>query len=153
MIRVPYGLSRRLAHFDFKGVDIFEPAALWETSLEVRYGGHSGFSLALFVLRIGFPIERRISLWAVHVRELLEFRFRLVVAVLVQVLAAVVVQFLQPVQPFLGTVARFLFLILELLRVLERVRGLHAGYREPMCACTDWRQQHRDGEPDDAAGS
>src|SRR6266403_4765863 len=130
MIRVPYGLSRRLAHFDFKGVDIFEPAALWETSLEVRDGGHSGFSLALFVLRIGFPIERRISLWAVHVRELLEFRFRLVVAVLVQVLAAVVVQFLEPVQPFLGPVARFLravapllFLILELLRVLERVRS------------------------------
>src|SRR5882762_8775753 len=113
-------ISRALPHFDFQRVDIFEPAALWETPLEVRDGGHSGFSLSLLILRIGLPIERCICLWAVHVRELLEFRFSLVVAILVQVLAAVVVQFLEPVQPFLRAVARFLFAIPFLLLPVAR---------------------------------
>jgi len=73
-----------------------------------------------------------------------------VVAILIQVFTAVVVQFLQPFYFFLHPLARFLFalalllfFVSRLLRVLQRISGLHANCLELTGARGCRRQQQR----------
>ena len=109
LVRRLYRLAGRLLHLDLQRSGVLLPAALREAPLHVRNRGQSRVPLAQAVLRVRFPVERGIRLRTIHVRQLLEFLRGPVVAVVVQVLAAVVVQFLQPFDFFLRPLARFLF--------------------------------------------
>ncbi len=175
LVRWLYSLASRLPHFDFQSTGIFLPAALRKAPLQVRDGGQRRVPSAQAVLCIGLPIESRIRLRTVHLRQLLELRGSLVIAILVQVFAAIVVQFLQPFDFFLRTLARFLFplaflllsvtglllavtlllfLVPSLLGVLRRIRGLHRKCLERTGACDCWRQQQRgDCRPGHACSS
>src|SRR5205814_7692506 len=104
-----YRLAGRLLHLDLQGSGVLLPAALRKAPLHVRNRGQSRVPLAQAVLRVRFPVERGIGLRTIHIRQLLEFLRGPVVAVVVQVLAAVVVQFLQPFDFFLRPLAGFLF--------------------------------------------
>src|SRR6267143_709777 len=173
LVRRLYRLAGRLLHFDLQRAGIFLPAALRKAPLQIRNGGQSCVPLAQSVLRVSLPVQRRIRLRAIHVRQLLEFRSRTVVAVLIQVLAPVVVQFLQPFDLFLRPFARFLFpLVLfvfslfrfllafvllllplkpcfflicipALLRILQNVHRSWVVHRTPMRPCRVWRCQQR----------
>ena len=159
LVRRLYGLAGRLLHFDLQRAGILLPLALGESPLHVR---NRSVPPAPAVLRVRLPVECRIRLRAVHVRELLEFRCRLVVAVLIQRFAAFVIQFSQPVDLFLLPIAGLLFtiaflllpvarllfaislfllFILRILLILRKTCGLAGNRPEPMRARNRRRQQ------------
>src|ERR1700736_2286728 len=80
---------------------------------QIRDGRQSRIPLTEAVLRISFPIEGGVGLWAVERGEFREFRFSLVVVVFVQGFATIVVQFGVALQSFLFAVA-FLLLAIPL---------------------------------------
>ena len=105
------GLSCRLLHFDFKCSCILDPAALRKPFLQVGNSRERGVSLAEFVFCIRLPIESSVRLRPVQRGKLAEFLGGAVVAVFVQSFAAVAVELIEPLEPFLLAVALFLFTV------------------------------------------
>src|SRR6267143_74013 len=164
LVRRLYSLTGRLLHFDLQRGGVFLPAALRKSPLHVRNRGQSRVPLAQAVLCVCLPVERRIRLRAVQIRQLTEFLRGPVVAVVVQVFTTVVVQFLQPFDFFLHAFAGFLFpfalflfsfprfllafalllfFVPRLLRVLQGIPRLHGNCFEHTSARDRRRQQQR----------
>src|ERR1043165_9489483 len=94
-------MSCGLTHFDFQSFRITLPAALRKFGLQVRNGRQRRIPFAGLVFGIRFPVQCRVRLWSVLLRQFVEFVFCLLIFAIVQCFPSVVVEFLHPVDPLL----------------------------------------------------
>jgi len=113
------GITGGLPDLNLKRGRILLPTALREAPFEFGNTGQRGISFAQAILRIRLPIERRVGLRAVQLRELIEFGFGAVVAILVKRFAAVLVKLTEPIKLLLLSIPLFLFPVAPLLLAIS----------------------------------
>src|ERR1051325_1827194 len=111
-------MSCGLTHFDFQSFRITLPAALRKFGLQVRNGRQRRIPFAGLVFGIRFPVQCRVRLWSVLLRQFVEFVFCLLIFAIVQCFPSVVVEFLHPVDPLLFAIFSLLLAVLFFLFTL-----------------------------------